>query len=108
LGQSPAEAAISTGSRSSVDSKTTTHATIYEFGKLLKATRSSYGIVDGDDLADLMRKETLTIPRSLQIIKEVAEAPEQAHQYGIIHCDIKPSATHSHLLYQLVTYRASF
>src|SRR5689334_4205871 len=67
-------------------------ATIYEFGKTSEGDPFIVmEFVDGDDLADLMRKETLTISRSLQIIKEVAEALEEAHQHGIVHRDIKPS-----------------
>lgn len=48
-------------------------------------------LVKGETLGDLMLRETLTIPRALQIIEEVAEALAEAHRHGIIHRDIKPS-----------------
>lgn len=48
-------------------------------------------LVKGQTLGELMLKDTLTIPRALEIIKEVAEALAEAHQQGIVHRDIKPS-----------------
>ncbi|MDQ6651585.1 MAG: tetratricopeptide repeat protein [Acidobacteriota bacterium] len=48
-------------------------------------------LVKGQTLGELMLKDTLTIPRALEIIKEVAEALAEAHRHGIVHRDIKPS-----------------
>ncbi len=48
-------------------------------------------LVKGQTLGDLILLEKLTIPRAIEIIKQVAEALAEAHRHGIIHRDIKPS-----------------
>jgi serine/threonine protein kinase/Tfp pilus assembly protein PilF len=67
-------------------------ATIYDYGET--DDDQPYivmELVKGSILGELMRKEELTIPRSIEIIKQVAEALAEAHRHGIIHRDIKPS-----------------
>jgi serine/threonine protein kinase/lipopolysaccharide biosynthesis regulator YciM len=48
-------------------------------------------LVEGKTLADLVRDEGVTIPRAVEIVKQVAEALAEAHRHGIVHRDIKPS-----------------
>jgi serine/threonine protein kinase/Tfp pilus assembly protein PilF len=48
-------------------------------------------LVKGKTLSDLMLNEALTIPRAIEIVKQVAEALAEAHRKGIVHRDIKPS-----------------
>ncbi|HEV8141120.1 MAG TPA: protein kinase [Pyrinomonadaceae bacterium] len=67
-------------------------AHIYDYGETDEG--SPYIVMElikGETLSDLMHKEKLTIPRSIEIIKQVAEALGEAHAQGIIHRDIKPS-----------------
>ena len=67
-------------------------ATIHEYGKT--DDDQPYivmELVKGHTLSELMVKETMTIPRALEIIKQVAEALAEAHRHGIVHRDIKPS-----------------
>ncbi|HYJ87329.1 MAG TPA: tetratricopeptide repeat protein [Pyrinomonadaceae bacterium] len=67
-------------------------ATIHDYGETPDG--QPYIVMEfirGETLADLMLKGTLTIPRALEIVTEVAEALGEAHSHGIIHRDIKPS-----------------
>jgi tetratricopeptide (TPR) repeat protein/predicted Ser/Thr protein kinase len=67
-------------------------ATIHDYGETLEGhPYIVMEFVKGQTLADLIQKETLTIPRALEIIREVAEALAEAHRHGIVHRDIKPS-----------------
>lgn len=48
-------------------------------------------LIKGETLGELILKESLTIPRAIEIIVQVGEALSEAHRHGIIHRDIKPS-----------------
>ena len=48
-------------------------------------------LIDGQSLSDLLREDPLPVDRTIEIIKQVAEAIAEAHRHGIVHRDIKPS-----------------
>jgi tetratricopeptide (TPR) repeat protein/tRNA A-37 threonylcarbamoyl transferase component Bud32 len=67
-------------------------ATIYDYGETDGGEPYIVmELVKGKTLSALMHDETLTIPRVIEIIKQVAEALAEAHRNGIVHRDIKPS-----------------
>jgi len=66
-------------------------AAIYDYGETEGDPYIVMELIKGETLGDLMHKEKLTIPRAIEIIKQVAEALSEAHSQGIIHRDIKPS-----------------
>jgi serine/threonine protein kinase len=67
-------------------------ATIYDYGDTDDGQPYIVmELVKGQTLSALMASETLTIPRAIEIVKQVAEALAEAHRNGIVHRDIKPS-----------------
>jgi eukaryotic-like serine/threonine-protein kinase len=47
--------------------------------------------VQGENLADLLRKGPLPVPDVVKIGVEISDALEKAHRQGIIHRDLKPA-----------------
>lgn len=67
-------------------------ATVYDYGETQDGQPYLVmELVRGKTLSDLIREESLTIPRSIEIVREVAEALSEAHRHGLVHRDIKPS-----------------
>ena len=47
-------------------------------------------LVEGETLADRLKKGPLPVEEALEVCKQIAEALEAAHEKGIIHRDLKP------------------
>jgi len=48
-------------------------------------------LVEGEDLAERLKRGAIPIDEALPIAKQIAEALEAAHEQGIIHRDLKPA-----------------
>lgn len=67
-------------------------ATIYDYGETPDAQPFLVmEFIDGHNLCDLLREDSLPLDRTLMIITQVTQAIAEAHRHGIVHRDIKPS-----------------
>jgi Tol biopolymer transport system component len=48
-------------------------------------------LVDGEDLAERLKRGAIPVDEALEIARQIAEALEEAHQHGIVHRDLKPA-----------------
>jgi serine/threonine protein kinase len=48
-------------------------------------------LVEGEDLAERLRRGSIPVDEALAIAMQIAEALEQAHEHGIVHRDLKPA-----------------
>ena len=66
-------------------------AAIYDLQEAREARFLVLELVEGDTLADRIRRGPLPIDEALHIAKQICEGLEAAHDKGIIHRDLKPA-----------------
>jgi serine/threonine protein kinase/Tol biopolymer transport system component len=66
-------------------------AAIYDLEKGNNATFLVLELVEGETLADHIKRGPLPVEEALQIGKSICEALEAAHENGVIHRDLKPA-----------------
>jgi tetratricopeptide (TPR) repeat protein len=64
---------------------------VYDLGEVEGIRFLTMQLVDGDDLASLIRREgRLPVPRVLAIFGEICKGLSAAHEQGVVHRDLKP------------------
>src|SRR5215469_14293591 len=63
---------------------------IYEVGERDGACYFSMGLVEGEQLDAILKREPMPIRRAAELIAKVARTVHYAHEHGILHRDIKP------------------
>src|SRR5436190_1011403 len=66
-------------------------ATVYDLVDHDRRTYLVLEYVEGDSLANELRRERMALPRTLAIGRELASALSAAHAKGIVHRDLKPA-----------------
>jgi Tol biopolymer transport system component len=70
------------------------HVYGFESGKLPGGTTGHFlamELVEGEDLAERLKRGAIPVDEALPIAKQIAEALEEAHERGIVHRDLKPA-----------------
>ena len=64
--------------------------TVYEVGEADGRGFIAMQFVDGDNLADRLKKAPFDLLTAISIARQIADAVAEAHRQGIVHRDIKP------------------
>src|SRR5262245_26358008 len=66
-------------------------AAIYGLEELDGQPLLALELVEGEDLAQRLKRGTIPVDEALDIARQIAEALEEAHERGIVHRDLKPA-----------------
>jgi serine/threonine protein kinase len=66
-------------------------ATVHDFQREGQRHFLVMELIEGETLADRLKRGPLAIEEALEVARQIAEALEAAHQKGIIHRDLKPA-----------------
>lgn len=64
---------------------------LYDFGEVDGLLYIAMRLVDGSDLASLIKDGPLKPERALALLGQVAEALDNLHERGLVHLDVKPA-----------------
>jgi serine/threonine-protein kinase len=64
---------------------------LYDFGEVDGLLYIAMRLVDGSDLASLIKDGPLAPARALTLLSQVAEALDNLHERGLVHLDVKPA-----------------
>lgn len=64
---------------------------LYDFGEVDGLLYIAMRLVDGADLANLIKDGPLSPARALALLAQVAEALDMLHDRGLVHLDVKPA-----------------
>ncbi len=64
---------------------------LYDFGEVNGLLYIAMRLVDGSDMASLIKDGPLSPQRTLGLLSQVAEALDNLHERGLVHLDVKPA-----------------
>jgi serine/threonine protein kinase len=64
---------------------------LYDFGEVDGLLYIAMRLVDGSDMASLIKDGPLKPERALALLSQVAEALDNLHERGLVHLDVKPA-----------------
>ncbi|MFI0465167.1 serine/threonine-protein kinase [Saccharopolyspora sp. 5N102] len=64
---------------------------LYDFGEVDGMLYIAMRLVDGSDLASLIKDGPISPKRALELLSQVSEALDMLHERGLVHLDLKPA-----------------